>query len=424
MSEATSQQAPSGRPKGIGARLKNLGPGLIVAAAFIGPGTVTTASVAGAEYGFALLWAIVFSVLAAMVLQEMSARLGVVSREGLGEALRTTFENPALKILAIILVIGAITVGTAAFEGGNLTGAALALDAVFSGGTAIWAVLVAILAAGLLATGSYRTVERVLVWLVVAMGVVFMVTAMMVTPSIGDLVAGLVPSVPNGSVLTIMALIGTTVVPYNLFLHAASVQDKWGEDVPTDEAVAEAKLDTRLSVGLGGLVTIAVLTTAAAALFSSGTGVTSAADMAKALEPLLGASGEYFFAFGLLAAGVTSSVTAPLAAAYATAGAFGWKRDLADPKFKAIWAVIIGVGVTFAVIGASPTELIVFAQAANGIILPLIAIFLLVVMNRSDLLGKHTNTLFANIIGGIVVLVAIGLGARSLATAFGIGIFG
>jgi manganese transport protein len=424
MSEHTKDEDASRETKGLGARLRNLGPGLIVAAAFIGPGTVTTASVAGADYGFALLWAIIFSVLAAMVLQEMCARLGVVSREGLGEALRTTFDNRVVKVLAIILVIGAITVGTAAFEGGNLTGAALALNAVFSGGTSLWAVIVAILAAGLLATGSYQTVERVLVWLVVAMGVVFLVTAIMVTPSIGDLLSGLVPSVPSGSTLTVIALIGTTVVPYNLFLHASSVQDKWGEDVPTDEAVAEARLDTRISVGLGGLVTIAVLTTAAAALFSTGRGVESAADMAEALEPLLGASAKYFFAFGLLAAGITSSVTAPLAAAYATAGAFGWKRDLADPKFKAIWAVIIGVGVTFAVIGASPTELIVFAQAANGLILPIVAIFLLVVMNRSDLLGKHTNTLAANIIGGIVVLVSIGLGARSILTAFGVGMFG
>ncbi|MGB7449070.1 MAG: Nramp family divalent metal transporter [Ornithinimicrobium sp.] len=420
MSEQTTDSTASPEKRSLKTTLKNLGPGLIVAAAFIGPGTVTTASVAGADYGFTLLWAIIFSVLAAIVLQEMCARLGVVSREGLGEALRTTFDNVALKVGAIILVIGAITIGTAAFEGGNLTGAALALDAVFPGGTTLWSLVVAALAAALLATGSYPIVERVLVWLVVAMGVVFLVTAIMVTPNVGDLLSGLVPTVPTGSVLTVMALIGTTVVPYNLFLHASSVQDKWGTDVPTDRAVSEAKLDTRLSVGLGGLVTIAILTTAAAALFSTGEGVSSAADMATALEPLLGPAATYFFAFGLLAAGVTSSVTAPLAAAYATAGAFGWKRDLADPKFKAIWAVIILVGATFAAIGSSPTELIVFAQASNGLILPIIAIFLLVVMNRSDLLGKHTNTLAANIVGGIVVLVAIGLGLRSLLTAFGV----
>ena len=109
-------------------RLRNLGPGLLVTAAFIGPGTVTTASVAGASTGYAILWAIVFSIVATIVLQEMSARLGVVSREGLGEALRTTFNNPAIKLAAIVLVVAAIGFGNAAFETGNITGAALGLE--------------------------------------------------------------------------------------------------------------------------------------------------------------------------------------------------------------------------------------------------------------------------------------------------------
>lgn len=410
----------STRPRGLRGRLAQLGPGLIVAAAFVGPGTVTTASTAGADYGFALLWALVFSVLAAIILQDMAARLGVVSREGLGEALRSTFANPVVKVGAIVLVVAAITVGNAAFQGGNLTGAALGLQEVLGGGTGVWAVVVAVLAAGLLATGSYRAVERTLIWLVVAMGLVFLVTAVIVTPDLRAMAAGLVPSVPSGSTLSVMALIGTTVVPYNLFLHASSVQDKWSEDVPVDVAVREARLDTGLSIGLGGLVTLAILTTAAAALFGSGRGVESAADMASQLEPVLGSAATYFFAFGLLAAGVTSSVTAPLAAAYATAGAFGWKRDLRDPRFKAVWAVIIVVGTTFAVIGSSPTQLIVFAQAANGLILPIIAVFLLVVMNRRDLLGDHVNSRAGNVLGGLVVLVAVGLGLRSLALAFGL----
>lgn len=417
MSDTTPNTA---RSTGLRDRLRQLGPGLIVAAAFVGPGTVTTASVAGADFGFALLWALVFSVIAAIVLQDMSARLGVVSREGLGEALRTTFDNRAVQIGAIILVIAAITVGNAAFQTGNLIGAALGLEAVFGGGTGLWAVIVAALAAALLATGSYKAVERTLVWLVVLMGVVFIVTALIVTPDLADLLAGLVPTIPSGSVLTVIALIGTTVVPYNLFLHASSVQDKWPEDVPTDRAVKEATLDTRLSIGIGGLVTLAILTTAAAALFGSGQGVEDAADMASQLEPLLGPAAKFFFAFGLLAAGITSSVTAPLAAAYATAGAVGWRGDLSDPKFKAVWAVIILVGVTFAIIGSSPTLAIVFAQAANGLILPFVAVFLLVVMNRRDLLGDHVNSTGANIVGGIVVLIAIGLGIRSLLSAFGV----
>ncbi|MBW3605636.1 MAG: Nramp family divalent metal transporter [Actinobacteria bacterium] len=417
MSDATPQ---STRATGLGERLRQLGPGLLVAAAFVGPGTVTTASVAGADFGFVLLWALVFSVAAAIVLQEMAARLGVVSREGLGEALRTTFDSRAVQIAVIVLVVAAITVGNAAFQTGNLTGAALGLQAIFGGGTALWATIVAVLAAALLATGSYKAVERVLVWLVVLMGVVFVVTALIVTPDPLDLLAGLVPRVPSGSVLTVVALIGTTVVPYNLFLHASSVQDKWPEDVPTERAVREAKLDTRLSIGIGGLVTLAILTTAAAALFTQGQSVEDAGDMAVQLEPLLGPAAKFFFATGLLAAGITSSVTAPLAAAYATAGALGWSRDLSDTRFKAIWAVIILVGVVFAFVGSSPTQVIVFAQAANGLILPVVAVFLLVVMNRRDLLGDHVNSTRANVIGGIVVLVAVGLGLNSLLAAFGV----
>lgn len=404
---------------GLRARLKSLGPGLLVAAAFIGPGTVTTASTAGADFGFALVWALVFGVFAAMVLQEMCARLGVVSREGLGEALRTTFANPVVQIGAVILVVSAITVGNAAFQTGNLTGAALGLQSIFGGGTGLWAALVGVLAAGLLATGSYKAVERVLVWLVVGMGVVFVITGLVVTPNPVDLLSGLVPTLPSGSVLTVVALIGTTVVPYNFFLHASSVQDKWPESVPTNRAVREATLDTRLSIGLGGLVTLAILTTAAASLFAEGGTIENAGDMALQLEPLLGPAAKYFFAAGLLAAGVTSSVTAPLAAAYATAGALGWSRDLGDVRFKAIWAVIIAVGVVFAFVGSSPTQVIVFAQAANGIILPVLAVFLLVVMNRRDLLGDHVNSTPANAVGGLVVLVAVGLGVWSVLSAFG-----
>ena len=422
--QETSQQDASQQeeeaPDGFLARVKKLGPGLLVAAAFLGPGTVTTASVAGADYAYALVWTIVFGVVAAIVLQGMSARLGVVSRQGLGEAMRSTFSNPVLSWGAVVLVIAAIGVGTAAFETGNLIGAALALSEIVGGSTALWALVVAALAFGLLASGSYQLVERVLIWLVVLMGVVFLVTAVVVTPDVGALLGGLVPGVPDGATLTVVALVGTTVVPYNLFLHSSSVQDKWPDSVPTRRAVVEAETDTRLSIGLGGLVTLAVLTTAAAALGSSDQGIESAADMAEALEPLLGEYAKIFFAVGLLAAGVTSSVTAPLAAAYATAGALGWPRDLSDRRFQGVWALIIVIGAGFAVAGSSPVAAIVFAQAANGVILPLVAVFLLFVMNREDLLGEYRNGRVANVLGGIIVLVAFGLGANSVLSAFGV----
>jgi manganese transport protein len=398
-------------------RLRNLGPGLLVTAAFIGPGTVTTASVAGASTGYALLWAIIFSIFATIVLQEMSARLGVVSREGLGEALRTTFGNPVVKWGAVLLVVAAIAFGNAAFETGNVTGAALGLETLSGVSPQIWAVIVGIAAFALLASGAYRVIERVLVALVIVMSVVFIVTAIIVIRpgDVGNILAGaFVPSIPPGALLTVAALIGTTVVPYNLFLHASSVQEKWPESVPTREALIESRSDTTISIVLGGLITVAILATGAAAFFGTGTEITDAGQMAEQLEPLLGPFAKYFFAIGILAAGVTSAITAPLAAAYATSGALGWERNLRGWKFRAVWLIVLVVGTVLAALGTNPVAAIVFAQAANGVLLPIVAVFLLFVMNRADLLGEFKNGTVANILGAIIVLFAAALGIRTI----------
>lgn len=405
----------------MGRRLRSLGPGLLVTAAFIGPGTVTTASVAGASTGYALLWALVFSIFAVIVLQEMSARLGIVSREGLGEALRTTFDNPAIKLLAVLLVVAAIAFGNAAFETGNITGAALGLEALLGLSPQVWAVIVGLGAFALLASGAYRVIERALIAMVVLMSVVFILTAIIVRPSIGDILAGmLAPSIPPGALLTAVALIGTTVVPYNLFLHASSVQEKWPESVPTRQALAESRFDAAFSIVLGGLITLAIVATAAGAFFERGVAIESADQMAVQLEPLLGPAARYFFAVGLLAAGLTSAITAPLAAAYATSGALGWERNLAGWKFRAVWAAVLIVGTVLAALGTNPVAAIVFAQAANGVLLPIVVFFLLFAMNRANLLGEYRNGLVGNILGGLVLIVATGLGIRLILTAFGV----
>ncbi len=392
-------------------RLKNLGPGLLVTAAFIGPGTVTTASVAGANYGFILLWVIFFSIFATIVLQEMSSRLGLVSRAGLGEAIRTAFQHPFLSIMSVTLVVCAIAFGNAAFETGNLIGAAIGLEAISGLSPKIWTLLVGSAAFLLLASGTYRIIERILIALVLIMSILFILTAIIVRPGLPDIINGLlIPKIPAKGLITTIALIGTTVVPYNLFLHSSSVQEKWSVSIPSKQALSESRLDTVVSISIGGLITMAIVATAAAAFFQHGIEIKNAATMANQLEPLLGSTARFFFALGLFAAGMTSAVTAPLAAAYATSGVLGWQRNLTDWKFKAIWATVILIGVLFALLGKSPIAAIVFAQAANGILLPLIAIFLLVVMNRKELLGEFKNGFLANVLGIMVVLITAGLG--------------
>jgi manganese transport protein len=393
----------------------------LVTAAFIGPGTVMTASVAGARHGFALLWALAFAVAAAIVLQEMAARLGLVTRQGLGEALRSTFDQPLLRVLTVALVVAAVGLGNAAYQSGNVSGAALGLEALGAGDRRLWSVAVGAAAALILGCGGYRWIERMLVALVALMSVVFLVTALQVRPDMESVAAGLTtPRVPPGGLLTVVALVGTTVVPYNLFLHANAVREKWPAALPVTEALKASRIDAGVAIAIGGLVTLAITVTAAAAFFGRETTWSSAATMAAQLEPLLGRGARYCFALGLLAAGLTSAITAPLAAAYATGGVLGWGHDLRDPRLRAVWVAIIVAGTLPASLGTKPVRAIVFAQAANGVLLPVVATVLLIVMNRRALLGEHRNGLIANVLGAVVVIVVLVLGSVQVSRAFGL----
>jgi manganese transport protein len=389
----------------------NIGPGAVIAAAFIGPGTVTTATLAGAEHGVTLLWALLFSVLATLVLQEMAARLGLVTGAGLGEAIRERFIRPLSRVLAVGLVLSAIAVGNAAFEAGNLAGGALGATALFGLPGRGAALILAAAAFLLLWTGRYRVVERVLVSLVAVMAITFLSTALVLAPTLKELLGGLlVPRLPAGrGLLLVVALIGTTVVPYNLFLHAAAVGERWSGP----EDLASARRDAAFSILLGGIVSMAIVITAAGG--ARGAEIANAADMAVQLEPLLGSWARVSFSVGLLAAGLTSAVTAPLAAAYTATGTLGWDSSIRSGRARAIWLGVLGVGAAFAAAGFRPVPLILFAQVTNGLLLPAVALFLLVVVNDRERMGMWANGRWMNLAGLAVLLVTLGLAARTLA---------
>lgn len=394
--------------------MKKLGPGILVTAAFIGPGTVTTASIAGASHGYALVWALLFSVFATVILQEMAARLGVVSKQGLAENLCNSFNNKKLNRLALILIVSAIGVGNAAYQAGNISGAAIAAVNLTGFSASAVSICIGLIASILLFSGRYKVVESVLVTLVLGMSVLFLTTLLMIPIDWLALFNSIIqPSMPEHSSILVIALIGTTVVPYNLFLHTNAAVEKWQHSSSINQALDESRQDTLLSIGLGGLITLAIMSTAAAAFFN--TGLTfSANNMASQLEPLLGSFAQYCFATGLLAAGLTSAITAPLAASYAVCGALGWPTTLKNVRFKAVWLTVMIVGTGFAATSVKPLSAILFAQAANGLLLPVIAIFLLIAMNNKALLGTHSNTWVSNLLGIIVVLAVSSLGLFKL----------
>ena len=386
--------------------MRRFGPGMLVAAAFIGPGTVTTASIAGANFGFVLMWALLLSIIVTFVLQEMSSRLGIISGLGLSEALRSSINNHFLKAFLMTLIVSALGIGNAAFEVGNITGAAIGLSQISNLSISSSVLIVGILVLILLGTRIFKMLEQILTVLVVIMSLLFLLTMITIEIDYSKLLRGLlIPNATPSSLLTIMALIGTTVVPYNLFLHADASKRKW-KDQEVTQALNNSRVDTAISIGLGGLITLAIMSTSAVAFFGSSMEISSE-NLARQLEPILGSYSSYIFNFGLFVAGITSAVTAPLAASIAVTEALGWKNDPSSFRFKLVWIIILLIGLLFAYFGTKPLQAILFAQATNALLLPFLALFLFYVVNNSRLMGSHKNTITINMIALIIIMAVV-----------------
>ncbi|MER3317131.1 MAG: Nramp family divalent metal transporter [Allomuricauda sp.] len=395
---------------------KKIGPGVLVAAAFVGPGTITMCTLAGVRFGYALIWALLVSIIATIALQGMAGRIGLITQNGLVDVVRTELKTNWARNTVIAIVLGAILVGNAAYEAGNIGGATLGLEQLLPQPQlkiflpAIIGVIIFIL----LWFSSYKILEKIFVGLVGIMGVSFVICAIITRPSITGILKGMfVPQLPEDGLLTVIALVGTTVVPYNLFLHASLVKEKWN----SKSDLKAVNWDTIVSIGLGGLVSMAILITASAAPISE---INNALDMAKALEPLFGKMAFSFMAIGLLAAGITSAITAPLAAAYVAGSCFGWEGGMQNKKFKMVWVIVLLCGVIFLSFDIKPIEVIQFAQVANGILLPIMALLLLWIVNKKSVMGENKNTVLQNTFGIAIVAFAIFLGAKSIFKVVGL----
>ena len=391
---------------------------MLVTAAFIGPGTVTSCTLAGAQFGYALVWALGFATVATVILQNLSARVALVRGQGLGEAIMEALPSPALKWAAAALLAAALILGNAAYEAGNISGSALGLSAIIGGDFGLpLPLIVGLFSIALLAAGNPKWLEKLLIGLVIVMSLSFLVALGVTRPDIGALLAGMVPTLPDGSLLTAMALIGTTVVPYNLFLHAASVRNRWtGPD-----GIEEASNESAISIGLGGLVSIAILATAAAALFGSNTVITDAVGMAKQIEPLYGELARQALGLGLLGAGLTSALTAPMATGYIVRELWPGADEAASAR-RQRWTMvgIAAVGTLVASAGIKPVEIIMLAQVANGLLLPLVAAFLVWVVQSPALMGKYAIGGLHRILAWGILAICLGLGIRLILKATGL----
>ena len=399
---------------------KNLGPGPLIAAAFIGPGTVTLCTLAGVKFGMSLLWTLLIAVLASITLQSMAVKIGIIGKKSITEALKDEISNPVIKYIIITLIFMTILIGNTAYEAGNISGAVMGLETLFGQikidfkdfSLNIHAIIIGLLAGALLWIGKYRIIERCLIGLVIIMSIAFLFTAIATRPSLLSILSGLLSfKAPAGSLLTIIGLVGTTIVPYNLFLHAELVKEKWNDKGDLKFALK----DLIIALGLGGLISLSIVITASSI---KATDINTVGDFALGLESVFGTFSRQFLAIGLFAAGITSTITAPLAAAYVVCGCFGLSTNLQSNYFKFIWLSIILFGVFFSATGLKLITIIQFAQITNGVLLPIMVGLLLWMVNKSSLLGNFKNNNLQNAIGFIIIVVSLFLSLRTLFLIF------
>ncbi len=385
----------------------------VVSAAFIGPGTVTTATKAGANFQFDLLWALVFSTFACLLLQEASARITINSGLNLGQAIAKQFEGRSTRMLALMLVIGAIVLGSAAYETGNILGSIAGLSLIFDVSEDVMVIGIGILAFLALSLKSIPLIARIMGGIVFLMGLAFFTTAIQLGPSIPAIIKGsVIPSIPNteGAGLLILGLIGTTVVPYDLFLGSGVLDKK--------QAIGEMRFGLSVAVILGGIISMAIMTV--------GTVITTEfkdySVLSQALTYNIGPYAVYVFGFGMFAAGFSSAITAPLASAITARSLFDTKSN---PKwktkglyFRLIYLGVLLVGLIFGLADVKPIPAIILAQALNGLILPFVSIFLIYVINDPLLMGENnTNKWYSNVLMALVIWVTLIIGTINIIRA-------
>lgn len=385
----------------------------VISAAFIGPGTITTAAAAGAEFGYAIVWALVFSTIACIILQESSARLTVASGINLGEALKKYLSDSTLGKITLWLILAAIILGCAAYEAGNILGAVAGIELLLNIPSYWVTSLIGIVVFMLFWFNSMDKVAKIMGVIVAFMGVCFFITAINMQPDWGSLLQNMAfPSFPEGSSMLVLALIGTTVVPYNLFL---------GSGIAAGKNLKEMRMSLTIAIGLGGLISIAVLVVGSAIV-----GEFTFEGLATALTDQLGGWASVLLGLGLFAAGLTSSITAPMAAAITARSILANHDKKSESKwneqgsyFRGMWLVVLLVGLGFGLSQVQPVPAIILAQALNGIILPLVAIGLLILVNNLELMTRQSaNTVLFNGMMSVVVFVTIIIGVRNVASAF------
>ncbi|MGE5583398.1 MAG: Nramp family divalent metal transporter [Bacillota bacterium] len=396
--------------------LSILGPGIITGSVDNDAGGITTYSIAGAKYGFNLLWTLVPAFIVLLVVQEMNARMGIVTGKGLADLIR---ENAGVKVTFFIflgLLVADIANTTTEFAGvaGSMQ--------VFGVSKYIAVPLAAIAVWLLVVKGTYRFAERVfLIFSVFLLS--YVVSAVMAKPNWGEIGASFIHPRMEFSfdyLYMVIGIIGTTIAPWMQFYMQSSVIEKGLK--------LEDYRYTVWDVVIGCIATVVVaffiIVACASTLHLNGVAITEAKDAALSLKPLAGVFASQVFAFGLFIASIFSATILPVATAFYVCEAFGFEAGIDKtlkeaPQFYWLYTVIIIVSVAIILLPQAPLIAItLWSQVINGVLLPVVLVSMMLLVNNREIMGKYTNKPFNNFVGWATVTVLIGLSLVLLVQSF------
>jgi Mn2+/Fe2+ NRAMP family transporter len=400
------------------AALAVLGPGLIAGAAGDDAGGIATYALVGAQYGYTLLWALALITVSLVVVQIQVARLGVITSKGLAELIREQFgvRWTTLAMLVLLIANGAVTI--AEFAGVAAASELFGISRLISlpaAAVVVWLIVV---------RASYTVAEKIFL----ALGAVLLTyvgAAVLAGPDWGQVAIHAVTpsfSLDAGYLTTFITLVGTTITPYMLFYLQSSISDK---GIGLAEYPA-ARTDVVLGSVLSDLIAAFIIICTAATLFAVGIQIQTADDAARALEPLAGPYAKVLFGLGLLGASMLAASVLPLSTAYAVCGAFGWERGVSyawkqAPVFNGLYTALIALAALFVLVPGLPLiPVIVATQTLNGLLLPVVLVFVVRLANDRTLMGRHTNGRVFNLLAyGTTAILILLTAALLLSSALG-----
>ncbi|SEM86872.1 Mn2+ and Fe2+ transporters of the NRAMP family [Paenisporosarcina quisquiliarum] len=388
-----------------------LGPALITSALVLGPGSVTLSSKIGAIYGTQLVWTIILAIILMMVFTEMSTRIGLAADHSFIQTIKKKWG-----LLAGVLIgVGAFLV-TASFQAGNAIGTGIAISTVTNMDPTIWIIIFTLISIGLLfAKQFYQILEKMMLVLVVIMLLAFLITVIVVQPSLVDIFKGFIPVLPEGSMGLIIALFATSFSIVGAVYQSYLVKEK-GWKI-TD--AASGRKESFLGIFLLGFISFLIMITAATILKPQGLIVNDASEMGLALEPLFGNWSTIVFMLGLFGASFSSLMGNATIGGSLLADGLGIGSNLSNMKVKLLIILVMLFGSIIGIVfGSAPLNLIVFAQAITIFVVPFIAIAILVIANDKNIMGELKNKLLSNVLGIIGLIVLIYLAFNNIKNIF------